>query len=268
LKGAELQAAQPLVGGIKQQPGFTTEMLRLQWRPNDPVDVFIVTPKVAAKPPTVAVKPPVVLYLYNYTTNTDRFLNDKVCAYLVKNGVAAVGFSTAISGYRFRGRGATEWFVSDLQEALAESAHDVQMVINYLETRKDIDTSRIGVYGNGSGAAVAILTASVDPRIKVLDLEDTWGDWPEWLAQSTIIPEAERPTYLKADFLKCVAGLDPVDYLPKLKIPLRNQYSAEKSPVPADVRKRIEAALPPQAAHTPIDVTFDWISNQLKEMSR
>jgi hypothetical protein len=260
LQGSEFSAVPPWLGQVDSQPTFTRTLVRLQWRNNDPIDTYIVVPKGVAKPP-------VILYLYMYATNTDRFMRANVCQYLSKGGVAAVGFSTAISGYRFRMRGATEWFVSDLQEALATSTHDVQKMIDYLQTRKDIDTSRIGIYGEGSGAAVAILSASVDPRIKVLDLQDTWGDWPEWLAKSSIIPEAERSKYLKTDFLKGVAGLDPVDYLPKLRIPVRSQYSL-KAPVPPEVRKRIEAALPPQAAHTPIETTFDWIKNQLSDMAK
>jgi hypothetical protein len=261
LEGSKFAIAPPLIGEVDNQPSFKRELVRLQWRPMDPIDTYIAIPKAAAKPP-------VILYLYNYTTNTDRFIRANVCEYLSSGGVAMVGFSTAVSGYRFHDRGLVRWFVSDLQEALATSAHDVQKMIDYLATRNDIDSSRIGIYGQGSGAAIAILAAAVDPRIKVLDLEDTWGDWPEWLAKSSVIPETERATYLKPDFLKGVAGLDPVDYLPKLKIPVRNQYSLPQSPVPPEVRKRIEAALPPQAAHTPLDGTFNWIKNQLNGMGK
>ena len=262
LKGSELLPAPPIVGIIDDQPDFKRSLVRLQWRINDPVDTYIVVPK------GLSAKPPVILYLYNYSTNTDRFMREKFCKYLATGGVAAVGFSTALSGYRFHDRGVVKWFVSEMPEALATSAHDVQMMINYLETRNDIDTNRIGVYGQDSGSAVAILAASVDPRIKVLDLEDTWGDWPEWLAKSTLIPEVERAALLKPDFLKSIAGLDPITYLPKLKIPVRNQYSLPQSPVPLEVRKRIEAALPPQAAHTPIEGTFEWIKEQLNGMGK
>jgi hypothetical protein len=261
LKGSEFKSIPPLVGQADNQQTFTRELVRLQWRFNDPIDTYVVIPKLVAKPA-------VILFLYNYTTTTDRFMREPVCRYLSKDGVAVVGFSTAISGHRFHDRGANEWFVSDLPEALATSTHDVEKVIDYLETRKDIDTKRIAVYGQGSGAAVAILAASADPRIKALDLEDTWGDWPEWLGKSSIIPEAERPIYLKPAFLKTVAGLDPLDFLPKLNIPIRNQYSLPKSPVPPEVRKRVESALPPQATRTPIEANFDWIKRQLAEMAK
>jgi hypothetical protein len=265
LDGSEFISVPPLLGQSDTQPLFTRHLIRLQWRLGDPIDTFLIIPK----PDAPAVKPapsPSVIYLYNYTTNTDRFMYTNVCQSLTAGGVAAVGFSLALSGDRFHDRGATEWFVSNLQEALTTSAHDVQKVIDYLETRQDIDTKRIGIFGQGSGAAVAILAATVDPRIKVLDLEDAWGDWPEWLSKSTIIPETERALYLTPAFLERVKETDPVRHLPKLKIPVRIQYSLPKSAVPLEVRQRMEAALPPQAAHTPVETNFNWIKKQLAEM--
>jgi len=86
-----------------------------------------------------------------------------------------------------------QWFVSELQEALASSTHDVQMVLNYLDTRGDIDMEYIGVFGQGSGGSIAILAAAADPRISTLQLLDPWGDWPDWLKSSEAIPENERP---------------------------------------------------------------------------
>jgi hypothetical protein len=287
LKGSNLKPYPPLLGVNDNQPLFHRELLRVGWRNSDPIDLYVIVPRTdgaksdAAKAPAdptvakpaavngktdstnaktvgtntkVAPKPPVIIYLYNYNTTPYRYTLNNVCIHLTTGGVAAVGFPTALSPTRFFFRGATKWFVSELPEALATSAHDVQMVINYLETRQDIDTSRIGIFGEGSGAAVAILAASADPRIKAMDLEDAWGDWPEFLAKAAIIPENERSTYLKPEFLKNVAGLDPVDYLPKLTIPVRIQYSTSpKAPVPPEVQKKMDAALPPSAAHTPIE---------------
>jgi hypothetical protein len=266
LDGSKFSSEPPLLGQRDTQPWFTRDLIRLQWRPGDPIDTFLIIPKQDAVTLKSASKPPVILYLYNYTTDTDRFMHTNVCQNLTAGGVAAVGFSLALSGHRFHDRGATEWFVSDLQEALTTSAHDVQKVIDYLETRHDLDTGRVGIFGQGSGAAVAILAASVDPRIKILDLEDAWGDWPQWLSKSTIIPEAERPAYLTPAFLNLVKDLDPVSHLPKLKIPVRIQYSLPKSAVPPEVRKRMEAALPPRGVHTPVEPNFNWIKKQLAKM--
>lgn len=95
----------------------------------------------------------------------------------------------------------SKWFVSELQEALSTSTHDVQMVLNYPETREDLDMKHVGMYGQGSGGAIAILSAAADPRIIALDLTDPWGNWPDWLKGSKQIPDEERAMYLKPEFL-------------------------------------------------------------------
>lgn len=192
-------------------PGCTRELRQFYWRPNDPIDVYVIRPRVTENPP-------VVLFMYNYILDEAVFREDRWCNLVQQNGYAAVGLTSALSWSRLRSpRPLKEWFVSQLQEALASSAHDVQMVLNYLETRGDLDTHHVGMVGQGSGGAVAILAAAADSRIRVLDLMDPWGDWPDWLKGSRQIPEDERPGYLKPQFLQSVVGLDPVTYLPQLK---------------------------------------------------
>jgi hypothetical protein len=110
-----------------------------------------------------------------------------------------------------------ENFLNEMPEALASTVHDIQLIINYLETRDDLDTSRIGIFGQGSGGSIAILAASVEPRIKALDLLDPWGDWPHWLASEQGIKPEDRVEYLKPEFLKPLEPLEPANYLPQLK---------------------------------------------------
>src|SRR5271163_2157567 len=91
------------------------------------------------------------------------------------------------------------------------------MVLNYLEARGDLDMNRVGMFTQGSGASIAILASGVDPRIKVLEALDPWGDWPTWMATSPFVPENERAEYVKLEFLKKVAPLEPVEWLPKIQ---------------------------------------------------
>ena len=49
------------------------------------------------------------------------------------------------------------------------------------------------MFGQGSGGTTALLAASVDSRIKAINILDPWGNWPEWMAKSTLIPEDKRP---------------------------------------------------------------------------
>jgi hypothetical protein len=271
LAGSQLHAATPLFGQRDQTADFVREFWRVQWRNYDPIDLYVIRPQHAANPP-------VILYLYSYPSETDRFRDNDYCRRLTEDGFAAIGFVSALTGHRYHApRPPREWFVSELQESLGSSVHDVQMILNYLATRGDLDMSRVGMFGVGSGATVAILAAAADPRITTLDLLDPWGDWPDWLAKSGLVPDDQRAELLKPEFLKKVAGLDPVQWLPRLKTQnLRLQEVATDPVTPAICRQKLEAAAPPSAQPVNYDGVpalskvsssgqlFQWIKEQLR----
>jgi hypothetical protein len=142
---------------------FTRELVRVQWRIGDYIELSIVRPHGVEKPP-------VMLYLYDYNSDTDRFRNETWCKQATQGGFAAVGFVSALSGQRYHApRPLKEWFVSEMQEALGTSTHDVQLILNYLTARDDFNVKTVGMFGQGSGGAVAVLAAAVDPRIEAED---------------------------------------------------------------------------------------------------
>jgi len=123
------------------------------------------------------------------------------------------------------------------------------------------------------------MAAAVDSRIKALDLLDPWGDWPEWLAKSSLVPETERADLLKPEFLQLVENLDPVNYLPKLKTQqVRLQQIKQGVTITPDVvREKMEAAAAPNvnivhyeskgAFFTEVGskgTGFDWIKARLE----
>jgi hypothetical protein len=210
LTSSILRPLTPLPSNIGDYGSYTLQIVRLQWRYGDPIDLYVSKPKGVTKPP-------VVLYLYGFPSDTDRFKDDRFQKTVTKDGFAAAGFVSATTGQRYHDRPIKEWFVSELQESLAFTAHDVQMVLNYLASRGDLDMERVGMFAQGSGASIAILASAVEPRIKVLDLVDPWGDWPDWFASSPLVPESERAAYLKPEFLQKIAPLDPIMWLPKIQ---------------------------------------------------
>ena len=264
--GLKIQEA--LLGEHDDYPTFTRDMIRLTWRTGDPIDLFLILPKGQTKPP-------VILYVYSYPTDANRFMNDDFCRFLAQGGFAAAGFVSALTGERYHDLPMREWFVSDLPQALGNSVQDVQMMLNYLATRSDVDVTRAGMFGEGSGAAIAILAAAVDPRIKALDVVDPWGDWPDWLAKSTFVPEDERASYVKPDFLRNVAPFDTVQWIGQVKIQVRLQFLSDPQVTPQIARERITAAAPKQTKVIPYKEAlaqykaaklkfFDWIKEQLR----
>lgn len=269
----QLQATKPLLGEKDDEPKFTRELYQVQWRDGDPLDLYVIKPHGVEKPPAV-------LYLYSYPSETDRFKDDGFCERVTEGGVTAIGFVSALTGPRYHMRPMKEWFVSELQESLVTSVHDVQMILNYLATRGDIDMNRIGMFGAGSGASIAILSAATDSRIKAIDLLDPWEDWPDWMAGSSLIPENERPNYLKPEFLKKIAPFDPVQWLPKLTSQhVRIQHVTDDTETPAICKQRLESAAGPSVKIVHYADTsalfrastggriFQWIKQQLPTAS-
>jgi len=218
---------------------YTVDLLRVQWRWGDPIDLYLMKPKGVQNPP-------VILTLFGYPSDTDQFRDPAFQEGLTREGFAAVCFLSALTGHRYHDRPMKEWFLSELQESLATSVHDVQMILNYLETRGDLDMSRVGMFGQGSGATIAILASAVDPRIKALDVMDPWGDWPTWLAESRFPPEDERANFLKPEFLKKAAAFETLDWLPKIQAKrVRFQQNLFESDTPVKVKDKLRATVPP-----------------------
>jgi X-Pro dipeptidyl-peptidase (S15 family) len=219
---------------------FVREMVRVEWRLGDPIDLWIMRPKSAGRVP-------VVLYLYSYISESDRFRDDGWAKRATADGFAAVGFVSAFANERFKMRPLKQWFISELPEAVGSSVHDVQLIVDYLAARGDMDMDRVGMFGMGSGATIAILAAHADPRIKTLDVLDPWGDWPDWFESTPVVLDSERAQYTSQKYLKSVATFDPLAYLPTLKTPnLRLQQTMSDATTPAKAKERLAAAVPSQ----------------------
>jgi dienelactone hydrolase len=268
---SQLKPEPPLVGEVDDsQAKFTRTLVSVKWRPGDAIDLWVIVPKGVKKAPAA-------LYLYNFTEELTRFRSNDWCARVTSGGVAAIGFTSALSGPRFHDRPMKQWFVSELQESIGSTVHDVHFILDYLAQRGDIDMDHVGMFGEGSGGAIAILAAAADPRIKAVDALDPWGDWPDFLAESAMVQEdPHHADYVKPEFLKQVAPLDPVKWLPQLKVPIRIQQVHQNDAVPDKCKDAIKAAAPKQAEvdrfeaantlamHESGGRVFDWIKAQLQ----
>ncbi|MGC2170605.1 MAG: alpha/beta hydrolase [Candidatus Sulfotelmatobacter sp.] len=270
---SKLEPEPPLVAETDTGDGFTRTLVQLKWRPGDPLDLYVILPKGVKKPAAV-------LYLYDFKDDTDRFRDNGWCQRATRGGVAAVGFVSALSASRFHDRPMEQWFVSELQESLGSTVHDVHFILDYLAQRGDIDMDRIGMFGQASGGAIALLAAAADSRIKAVDVLDPWGDWPVWLAQSPIVKEDPHQTnFANPQFLKKVAPLDPVKWLPMLKSTrIRIQQVMENEATPNVCKDAIRAAAPRQAQVVRFErvsdlakadqqgALFDWVKEELQNL--
>jgi dienelactone hydrolase len=271
---SELTPERPIASDVDEQDRFTRQLVVVKWRPGDHIDLWIAMPKGVKNPP-------VVLYLYGYKEDTERFRDNGWCERATAGGVAAVGFVSAMSGQRFHDRPMKQWFVSELQESLGSTVHDVKFILDYLTSRGDMDMSKVGMFGEGSGGAIAILSAAADPRIKAIDLLEPWGDWPNFLSTSVVLLEdPEHDNYKKPEFVHKVETLEPVKWLPKLKIPIRMQQVKDDASVSMEAKEALKDALPKDAQVRRFEtkmamfnserggVLFDWVKDRLNEIGR
>jgi hypothetical protein len=259
LRGSTLEAEPPISGGTAQNADFTRELYQMQWRAGDPIDVFVIRPRGAARPP-------VAIYLYGFPGEGERFRNDTFCKLVTRGGVAAIGFVPALTGERYHDVPMRMWFVSELHDSLVKTVHDVQMIANYAASRSDLDSSRIGIFGQGAAATIAGLAATVDARIQIVDLLDPWGDWPNWIAKSKLVPDSERTGYQKPEYLKPLEPLDPIQWLPQLAgRPLKLDDALYETTTPPEAKAKIEAALPAASLLVRYPTQADFEKNALAD---
>jgi hypothetical protein len=274
LDSSALFPVRPALGQTDDDPlkFFIRERWQLMWRPADALDVYICKPRSAT-----ITKLPVILYLYGFPSDTERFKGDAWCEMTTKGGFAAVGFLSANTGHRLDTRPVGTTFFNDFQTSLGATVHDVQMLLNYLATRDDLDMSRVGMFGQGTGASIGILASAADPRIKALDLLTSWGSWPEFFATTPALAKNKRDQFTASEYLAKVAKLDPIKWLPQIKAKsLRMQDVRGQGPMTDALLDDMEAAAPGTAvirkfgdqsafaSHTPYGVIASWLEERLQ----
>lgn len=272
VNGSNLPFDTAIMGEKDDVPGlpYIRERWHVVWRPSDPIDLYIVKPRGVEKPP-------VVLYLYSYPQDTDRFKEDYWCGMATGDGFAAIGFVSAYTGQRLEYQLMKDDFVNKLPESLPATVHDVQMILDFLDSRNEFDMTRVGMLGQGSGGAVAILASAVDPRIKALDVLTPWGDWPLFLPKSTMVNPEDRPVVTKPEFIQSMSGLDPVNWFAKVQAKtVRIQNVRKDGHMPDEGQVKMEAGAPSiaeidqfgdGAAFVPAAINgklLDWIKQQLQ----
>jgi len=125
-------------------------------------------------------------------------------AFLVLHGFGSsknAGNSTAAAklleglGYaalRFDMRGCGESEGTRGRVICLEQVEDAKNALSFLATRPEVDPRRIGLLGASFGAAVAVYTAGVDPRVAACISAGGWGDGEKKFRKQHASPEAWR----------------------------------------------------------------------------
>ncbi len=110
-----------------------------------------------------------------------------------------------------------------LAVTVLQTAVDVRRGIDYLATRPDINTKRLGLAGVSLGAAIGAVTSGVEPRIKAVVLISGGGDWGLILktlsSRSAVVGGRDTSAFKKIDFAALnvlLAPEDPLTFAPHI----------------------------------------------------
>jgi hypothetical protein len=158
----------------EEREGYILEKLVLDLNGTERVPAYFVRPKEASGPL------PCVLFNHahghNYVLGKDELLigrsalqDPPYAEALTSAGYSALCIDTWAFGER-RGRTESEIFTEMLwngQVMWGMMVHDSLRAIDYLESREDVDSSRLATLGISMGSTMAWWTAALDERIKV-----------------------------------------------------------------------------------------------------
>jgi dienelactone hydrolase len=128
-------------------------------------------PGILIEPENVSEKLPVVICLHGTGGSTANMA--ALCRKLAERGFIAVAIDAPYHGERKTGKGETDydnaivraWHGSGEHPFFYDTVFDVMRLVDYLQTRDDVDANRIGLIGISKGGVETYLAAAVDPRI-------------------------------------------------------------------------------------------------------
>ena len=128
-----------------------------------------------------------------FVTRTNAYLDTRQVQFLIQSGRAVlypIYRGTFDRWVEVRG-------ASQERDLAIQDAKDFSRMVDYLETRTDIDRNRLAYFGNSSGAVIAPLILAIDQRMKAAAL--VGGAFP-------VVPMPPE--------------VDPINFAPRVKTPL------------------------------------------------
>ena len=160
----------PEVRALEGEPSFTREHVTFSSQDGERV------PGVLLKSRSASGRRPAVILLHGTGGSKADTQIVKLSEALAARGFIAVAIDGRYHGERARpGARSTEYVAAMLRAYRTPGQHpflydtvwDVMRLVDYLETRPDVDRARIGLTGISKGGMETYLTAAADPRIAV-----------------------------------------------------------------------------------------------------
>ena len=162
---------------------------------------------------------PAVLFVHWYgppapTSNRTQFIPDAV--ELAKSGAVSLLIDTPWSKPEFfRTRKREEDYARSVQQV-----KDLRRALDVLLSLPNVDPERVAYVGHDFGAMYGALAAATDTRVKAFVFMAGTQSFSDWFLYGKKPPPDKQLTFIAE-----MAPLDPIKYLPQLKVPILLQFA-------------------------------------------
>lgn len=174
-------------------------------------------PALLFTPPGASAAHPVPCLVILHGLGGSKEIMSGMALFEAKNGYASLVIDEYGQGERGPLKTVSNQQAEELATTVSQTAMDVRRGLDYLATRPDINSKRIGLAGVSLGAIIGTVTSGVEPRIKAAVLISGGGDWGLILktlsARSATVGGRDTSAFKKIDFAALTTLLAPEDPL-------------------------------------------------------
>ncbi len=180
---------------------------------------------------------PAILFVHWYgppapTSNRTQFLPDAI--ELAKNSATSLLIDTPWSDPEYFSKRTRE---GDYARSIQE-VKELRHALDVLLSLPGVDPQRVAFVGHDFGAMYGVLAAASDTRIKVFVFMAGTQSFSDWFLYGKPKLEGEE----RQKFVDQLAPLDPIRYLPKLKMRILLQFANDDEHVPKERADALAAA--------------------------
>lgn len=168
---------------------------------------------------------PTVILVHGSGGHKDTSYINLASAQLVRKGYATVSIDTQYHGGRAKPGRSGEIHMPDsytMRDAWVQSVIDVRRVVDYLHSRPDIDTSKIGYLGFSQGGMIGSVAAGVENRINAFCLAVPGGGFVDIIKHIDQYPvlKAHWPIQTTPDVMTRIEEIcnvtDPIHFIGRI----------------------------------------------------
>jgi dienelactone hydrolase len=187
-------------------------------------------------PPHRTGKVPVVLWAHAYGSARSQFAPE--ASRLAERGVASIMWDSNMTRYNRAGVDLQDpvYASETFEQLMLQDVVDARKLLDIVEQRPELDSSRIGFVGVDYGAMLGMIVGVADDRIQAFVLATPFAEPSRYFAKQLVPPESVD------GFVEDLSRYDPVNLVGSVNKPILIQNARRDSLIEQDEYDRLDDA--------------------------